>query len=518
MNKAFSNFTWENDPSVNTPLSAENLNRVNKAVNEIDNRVISHDTTKANQVDMLSAITNVTFDESTGKFTFIRHNGTMVVLDTKLEKLILNWRFDNTTQILYMVLEDGSEMPVDLSAFITNVEFVDSTTIRAVIGTDGKVAFEIIDGSITGNKLEPNYLADVQLEATKASQSATNAQESAENAEASAVRAEEAAQIAQSVSKVDIATTSKAGIVKPDGTTITVDTDGTIHGVGGGGDVTQEDLENYATNERVDNIQTTSKAVLSQSGWYRIAEYVGSTGLSVAGRSSNSCQITLKNRQSSTSGECHCIQLLSVRGNQEFKSVFDKIYSANYRMFTKIRYAYDSAKAYIEVYCNATALEEYLFEITHGTDYHDTWKAITPTLTEETADGVTVTTTYDIPANASPATSVDLAKYLPLDGGGIVKKASMLPLYVENTTAGVDSSLIAFRTSELGNIGSIGMFGKDNPAWINGSGANAYVLHHDGNSAKVVSSASAPSDTKAIWVDTSNKKIKAYINGAWTVV
>lgn len=324
MNKAFSNFTWENDPSVNTPLSAENLNRVNKAVNEIDNRVISHDTTKANQVDMLSAITNVTFDESTGKFTFIRHNGTMVVLDTKLEKLILNWRFDNTTQILYMVLEDGSEMPVDLSAFITNVEFVDSTTIRAVIGTDGKVAFEIIDGSITGNKLEPNYLADVQLEATKASQSATNAQESADNAEASAVRAEEAAQIAQSVSQVDIATTTTAGIVKPDGTTITVDADGTIHGVASGDFVTRPELEEYAKEE-------------------------------------------------------------------------------------------------------------------------------------------------------------DLANYLPLDGGGTVKKASMLPLYVENTTASANASLIAFRTSGLGNIGSIGMNGKDTPAWINGAGTNAYKFHHEGN-------------------------------------
>lgn len=245
MNKAFSNFTWENDPSVNTPLSAENLNRVNKAVNEIDNRVISHDTTKANQVDMLSAITNVTFDESTGKFTFIRHNGTMVVLDTKLEKLILNWRFDNTTQILYMVLEDGSEMPVDLSAFVTNVEFADSNTIRAVIGTDGKVGFDIIDGSITADKLEPNYLANVQLASSQAATSATSAAESAESAEASALRAEEAADIAQSVSQVDIATTSKAGIVKPDGTTITVDADGTIHGVGGAGDdyVTKSDLD-----------------------------------------------------------------------------------------------------------------------------------------------------------------------------------------------------------------------------------------------------------------------------------
>lgn len=35
---------------------------------------------------------------------------------------------------------------------------------------------------------------------------------------------------AKSVSAVDVATTEKAGIVKPDGTTITVDPDGTLHG------------------------------------------------------------------------------------------------------------------------------------------------------------------------------------------------------------------------------------------------------------------------------------------------
>ena len=35
---------------------------------------------------------------------------------------------------------------------------------------------------------------------------------------------------AKAVSAVDIATTEKAGIVKPDGTTITVDEDGTLHG------------------------------------------------------------------------------------------------------------------------------------------------------------------------------------------------------------------------------------------------------------------------------------------------
>lgn len=39
-----------------------------------------------------------------------------------------------------------------------------------------------------------------------------------------------------------IATTSSTGVVKPDGTTITIDPDGTIHAVGGGGDTHDEPL------------------------------------------------------------------------------------------------------------------------------------------------------------------------------------------------------------------------------------------------------------------------------------
>lgn len=47
------------------------------------------------------------------------------------------------------------------------------------------------------------------------------------------------------IAGIDIATTEKAGIVKPDGTTITVDADGTIHSVGGsGGTSSYNDLTN----------------------------------------------------------------------------------------------------------------------------------------------------------------------------------------------------------------------------------------------------------------------------------
>lgn len=53
--------------------------------------------------------------------------------------------------------------------------------------------------------------------------------------------------------------------------------------------------------------------------------------------------------------------------------------------------------------------------------------------------------------------------------------------------------------------------------YVNGSG-KGYIVHHDGNSQKVTSSTSAPSDTSALWVDTTNKKVKAYIDGAWTAM
>ena len=186
MTKAHSPINWINEPNTDTPLSASNLNKMDKAIDVIDDRVVAFDTTKANQADMLTAITNVSFDEDTGIFTFTRKNGTTITLDTKLEKLILNWNYDKSKQILYLILSDGSQMPIDLSSMISQNEFVDSTTIRWVLGNDGKVAAEIIKGTITGDMLEPNYLANIKVYSEQASTSATNAQVHEENARLSA--------------------------------------------------------------------------------------------------------------------------------------------------------------------------------------------------------------------------------------------------------------------------------------------------------------------------------------------
>jgi hypothetical protein len=52
------------------------------------------------------------------------------------------------------------------------------------------------------------------------------------------------------------ATTDKAGIVKPDGTTITVDTDGTIHAVGGGGGSTPDNMVTTDTKQSITGIKS----------------------------------------------------------------------------------------------------------------------------------------------------------------------------------------------------------------------------------------------------------------------
>lgn len=65
---------------------------------------------------------------------------------------------------------------------------------------------------------------------TNAGKSAAAAKENKDNAVAAAARAEKAAEKAETMSAVSIATTAKAGIVKPDGRTISVAEDGTIKG------------------------------------------------------------------------------------------------------------------------------------------------------------------------------------------------------------------------------------------------------------------------------------------------
>ncbi len=175
---------WRNYPNLDTPIVQDQLNRIETSIDTIDDRVVSFDTTKADETDMLIAVKNVTFDSQTGVFTFTKFNGTSFQLNTPLQKVVVNFYYDQNPesehyQSLVLTLEDGTTQYVDMSALITQYEFTDSSTIRWIINGDGEIQAEIIAGSITQEKLNPDYLAQLTTQANRASQNADSAGASA---------------------------------------------------------------------------------------------------------------------------------------------------------------------------------------------------------------------------------------------------------------------------------------------------------------------------------------------------
>ena len=175
MEKIASRINWENEPSTNTPLNEENLNKMDIEINTLDDRVILLDTKKADQTTVNGTITNVELNKDTGVFTITRVDGSSSIIESNLAKVVTNFFFDKTTQQLILTLPDGTTQPVDFSAFITDYEFVDTDRITFSISVDGKVSADVKKGSITSEYLEPNYLADIRLESAKAQASEINA-------------------------------------------------------------------------------------------------------------------------------------------------------------------------------------------------------------------------------------------------------------------------------------------------------------------------------------------------------
>lgn len=171
---------WRNLPEITTPIVAEELNRNEQSVDAIDDRVVTMDTTKANQSDMLQAVKTIAFNDQTGVFRITFFNESYIDIDTDIEKIAINFDYDDDPtsahyQQLIIELDDGTYKYIDLSALITQYEFIDSTQIHFDI-TGGSVSASVKNGSITENKLQPNFLADVRLERSKAEQASSNAE------------------------------------------------------------------------------------------------------------------------------------------------------------------------------------------------------------------------------------------------------------------------------------------------------------------------------------------------------
>lgn len=273
MNKLYFRIVWENFPSEKTALNESNLNRMDLALDNIDNRVIEMDSTKVNVETANTLIKNWTMDEETGVITVEKLNGEKIIFDLNIEKIPVDFKLSDDG-ILTMTTDDGTQYTANIGAMIPVLTFEDSDEIAVSVtgtGVNKTYSFSIKAGSVTEDKLQPNFLADVKTEVAKAQASQSAASQSASAASSSATLAESYThggtgaregedadnaryymEQAKAVSTVNVATTDRAGIVKPDGTTITVDPDGTIHGS------SSVDLSGYYNNANYD----TNKNVL----------------------------------------------------------------------------------------------------------------------------------------------------------------------------------------------------------------------------------------------------------------
>ena len=185
MNKAYGRIDWQNYPSDETPINESNLNKIDVATDEIDNRVITLDTTKATKAEVSTLVQDVAFEEKTGIITITKKNGSKIMIDTQMEKIAVNFSYNAETQQIILTLIDGTKQYIDLAALITQYEFLDSDTVAFSIDSAGKVSAIVKEASIQEKHLRPDYLADIKVEAAKAQASQSAAAKSESNAKAS---------------------------------------------------------------------------------------------------------------------------------------------------------------------------------------------------------------------------------------------------------------------------------------------------------------------------------------------
>lgn len=218
MNKVYTRINWENYPSENTAVNESNLNKMDSALNEIDTRVVEHDTIKANVASLNNLIDDWHIDETTGVITIHKVSGEQIIFDLNIEKVPVGFSMTEDG-ILVMTTDDGTEFTANIGSMIPVLTFNDSDQIAVAVSGEGvnkTYTFTIKTGSITADKLQPNFLADVTLQAGNAEISARAANQYAQKAKEYADEAKGSAELANTDGIVSIMNQATTTWVMPD--------------------------------------------------------------------------------------------------------------------------------------------------------------------------------------------------------------------------------------------------------------------------------------------------------------
>ena len=185
--ESYTPLNWHNLPTQDTALEADNLNHMETGIKTNDTRI----TTIGNNAMYAEDVANClygqpTIDQATGILTFPKKGGGSYTLDTLLEKVVTNFDYDADTGELVLYFPDGTQKRVSLSAFITENEFVDSSTIDFSV-TGHNVTAVVKNNSIGDDQMVTSYLTDCQSAKSDAEAAATSSETDALKSEGFAV-------------------------------------------------------------------------------------------------------------------------------------------------------------------------------------------------------------------------------------------------------------------------------------------------------------------------------------------
>ncbi len=109
------------------------------------------------------SITSVELDSNTGIFTFTKNNGEQVKVDTLLEKVIVNFRFDKERQALILISEDGTEQEVELGALLRLYKGTDGAEITVTVDRDNNIGASIKELAVTEGKIGDYAVTDRKI-------------------------------------------------------------------------------------------------------------------------------------------------------------------------------------------------------------------------------------------------------------------------------------------------------------------------------------------------------------------
>ena len=187
MQKIYSRINWENFPSEKTAVNESNLNKMDLAIDNLDDRVVAMDAAKFNTETANTLIKDWVIDEQTGVITITKLNGEKILFDLNIEKIPVNFTLSDDG-IITMTTDDGEQFTANIGAMIPILTFEDSDEIAVSVSGEGvnkTYSFSVKNGSITEEKLNPTYLGEIHTQVARAESSATSADASEKNAASS---------------------------------------------------------------------------------------------------------------------------------------------------------------------------------------------------------------------------------------------------------------------------------------------------------------------------------------------